>query len=173
MVALICGSRSFPFWMNRPAEREGKGETPRRPWGRAPEARAVKKELILRRRAPPGDRTNARWKILEPVIPPGQRGRTSAYDRDARDRHRHWFPRPHDMPVVCSQERRWLAASESDGPGARDALAEAGGVVRAGSCSHALSLTWPSGMPVARGAPRIPPWSPVWSAFRTWRETGV
>jgi len=48
-------------------------------------------------------------------------------------------------PLICSQERRWPAASESDGPGVGDASTEDGGLVRAGSCSHALSLTWPNG----------------------------
>jgi len=44
------------------------------------------------------------------------------------------------MLLVCSQEGRWLAARESEGSGVGDASAEEGGVVRARSCSHALSL---------------------------------
>ncbi len=50
------------------------------------------------------------------------------------------------MLLVCSQERRWLAAREREGPGVGDASAEDSGVVRARSCSHALSFTWPNGI---------------------------
>jgi len=57
------------------------------------------------------------------------------------------------MLLVCSQERRWLAARESDRHRVRDASAEAGGMVRARSCSHALSLTWPNGISRSREKP--------------------
>jgi len=50
------------------------------------------------------------------------------------------------MLLVCSQERRWPAARESEGSRVRDASADEGGVLRARSCSPALSLPWPSGM---------------------------